>query len=328
MRRLLWAVLIAAAGWSGLWVAGARVLDRAVMDALAQAAPRLAARSHSVAGFPNRFDLTLTEPRLTDPIGGVAWSAPFLQIFALSYRPWHSIFALPPEQRLTWPDGGLTLRAGKLQASLVLRPLSALPLDRLTMVGERLELRPDGATGATVASVHLGTRPDPGDAHAHEIGLAVRGIAPDPAALALLPAGTDLPPATETLHLDAVVGFTAPLDRFAPQSRPAVTRIDVRALSFSWGDIVLAGEGSLVPDQDGLAEGRIALRLDHWRKAIDAAVAVGALRREIAPTWAEFARRLAETGGNPDRLELPLIFARGRMSLGPIPLGPAPRLVP
>jgi hypothetical protein len=31
------------------------------------------------------------------------------------------------------------------------------------------------------------------------------------------------------------------------------------------------------------------------------------------------------TGGT-DRLEAPLTFAGGRMALGPIPLGPAPRL--
>jgi hypothetical protein len=328
MRWLVWAVLIAAAGWSGLWIAGARKLERTVADALARSAPEISAQSHSVAGFPNRFDLTLTDVRLQDAVGGTSWQAPFVQVFALSYRPWHTILVLPPEQRLTWLDGGLTLRAGKLQASLVLRPASDLALDRLTVVGEGLEIRPDLGVGAMVASVNLGTRPDPGDENAHEIGLAVAGITPDPAALALLPAGTDLPPTTDTLRLDAVVGFSAPLDRFAPQSRPAVTRLDIRALSFAWGDIVLGGEGSLTPDGGGLAEGRIALRLDNWRKAIEAAVALGALRPEIAPTWAEFARRLAEAGGNPDRLEVPLIFARGRMSLGPIPLGAAPRLTP
>lgn len=328
MRWLLWVVLIAAAAWSGLWVAGARMLDRALADALAQAAPGVSAQSHSVTGFPNRFDVTLNNLRLQDPLGGTGWQAPFVQVFALTYRPWHTILALPPEQRLIWPDGGLTLRADKLQASLVLRPVTTLPLDRLTVVGKGLEVRPDFGVGATVASLAFGTRPDPSGENAHEIGLALEGIAPDPAALALLPPGTDLPPTTDMLRLDAVVGFSAPLDRFAPQSRPAVTRIDIRALSFAWGDILLGGEGSLAPDRDGLAEGRIALRLNHWRKAIDAAVALGALRPEIAPTWAEFARRLAEAGGNPDRLDLPLIFARGRMSLGPIPLGPAPRLLP
>lgn len=328
MRWLLWVVLIAAAGWSGLWFAGERTLDRAVAEALAQAAPGITAEGYSIQGFPNRFDVTVTEPRAGDAVDGVAWSAPFVQVLALSYRPWHTIIALPPEQRFDWPDGGLTLRAGKMQASLVLRPTSALALNRLTLVADGLEVRPDRGVGARIASVHFATRPDPTRANAHEIGLDVTGIAPDAAALATLPPGTDLPPVTDRLHLEAFASFSAPIDRFAGQSRPGLTRLDVAGISFRWGDIVLEGEGSLVPDQNGFAEGRIALRLDQWRKAIDAAVAVGALRREIAPTWAEFARRLAEAGGNPDRLDLPLIFARGRMSLGPIPVGPAPRLTP
>lgn len=326
MRWLLWAVLIAAVGWSGLWFAGARTLDRTLADRLAQVAPDISAQDHSVAGFPNRFDVTLTEPRLSDPISGVVWSAPFVQVFALSYRPWHLILALPPEQHLTWPEGGLTLVADKLQSSLVLRPTQLLPLDRLTVVGEGLELRPLSGVGAKVATVHFATRPDPTRQNAHEIGVEVTGIAPDAVALATLAPGTDLPPVTEALRVDAFASFSAPLDRLAGQSRPGLTRLDLSRLSFRWGDIVLEGEGSLAPDTAGFAEGRIALRLDHWQKAIDAAVALGALRPEIAPTWSEFARRLAEAEGNPDRLDLQLIFARGRMSLGPIPLGPAPLL--
>lgn len=327
MRWLLWAVLIVAAGWSGLWFAGAHMLDRAVADALAQSVPEVSASDYAVRGFPNRFDVTLTEPRLADPVSGFGWSAPFVQVFALSYRPWHTILALPPEQRLVWPNGGLILRAEMLQASLVLRPTQALPLDRLTVVGKGLDLRPDLGVGASVGAVHFATRLDQTRVNTHEIGLQVSGIAPDATALALLPAGTDLPPAADTLRLDAFASFSDPLDRFAAQTLPDLTRLDLKELSFRWGDILLEGEGALVPDSNGFAEGRITLRLDQWRKAIDAAVAVGALRPEIAPTWAEFARRLAEASGNPDRLDLPLIFGRGRMSLGPIPLGLAPRLV-
>lgn len=328
MRWLLWTVLIVAAVWSGLWFAGAHTVERTVTEGLAEAAPALTVEAHSLAGFPNRFDLTLTGLRLSDAGAGLSWQAPFVQILALSYRPWHTILALPPEQRLDWPGGGLTVLAGKLQASLVLRPVAALPLDRLTVVGEGLEFRPDTGPALRLATLHFATRPDATAANAHEIGLAAAAIAPDADALARLPPDTRLPPVAERLAFDLIARFSAPLDRFAAQSRPVVTALEVRSLSLVWGDIVLAGEGTLTPDADGRAEGRIALRLDQWRKAIDAAVALGALRPEIAPTWAEFARRMAEAGGTPDRLELPLIFTNGRMSLGPIPLGPAPRLAP
>jgi hypothetical protein len=35
---------------------------------------------------------------------------------------------------------------------------------------------------------------------------------------------------------------------------------------------------------------------------------------------------LAAQTGDPEDLDLPLVFANGRMSLGPLPLGPAPRM--
>jgi hypothetical protein len=35
---------------------------------------------------------------------------------------------------------------------------------------------------------------------------------------------------------------------------------------------------------------------------------------------------LAQAGGDPDVLTLPLRARDGRLSLGPVPLGPAPRL--
>lgn len=328
MRWLLGLVLVVAAAWSGLWFAGARMLDRAVADVLAQAGPGVAAEGYAVRGFPNRFDVTVTAPRLADAATGIAWSAPFVQSYALSYRPWHTIIAFPPEQRLAWPGGALTLRAGKLQASLVLRPGTALSLDRLTLVGEALEVRPDQGPGATVATLRFATRQDPTRAAAHEIGLAVSGIVPDAAATAALPPDAALSGAAAELRLVATAVLSGPIDRFAAKAPPALLRLDLTEVAFRWGGIVLSGSGTLAPDAAGLAEGRIDLRLDQWRQAIDVAVALGALRPEVAPTWTEFARRLSETGGSPDRLDLTLTLARGRISLGLLPIGPAPRLVP
>ncbi|HSF64747.1 MAG TPA: DUF2125 domain-containing protein, partial [Paracoccaceae bacterium] len=102
MRWLLWIVVAAATLWSGYWFAGSRALERGAVQAIAmQAAQGFVSQADvSVQGFPNRFDLTLTEPRFGDPARGLVWEAPFAQLFALSYKPWHLIAAFPPEQRL------------------------------------------------------------------------------------------------------------------------------------------------------------------------------------------------------------------------------------
>ncbi|QYK42956.1 MAG: DUF2125 domain-containing protein [Paracoccaceae bacterium] len=333
MRWLVWVVVGAAVLWGGLWFAMATAVSRGTAAAFDQMSAQglLAERAGiAVNGFPNRLDLTVTEPRLSDPVTGTGWTAPFVQVFTLTWKPWHIIAAFPPEQRLALPGASVTLASDRLQASLVVQPSAALPLDRLAVAGDALHLTlaPGAAAPATLAvrTLRLGTRRDPSRADTHEIGLDLSGIAPDPAFFAALPPGTTLPGEIDRLRVVAFAGLSAPLDRFAGDARPQLLRLDLREASLGWGGIAFWAEGSLAPDAEGFAEGRIDIRLTGWRAALDAAVAAGLIRPEIAPTWAEFARRLAETSPDPDRLDLPLTLGRGRMSLGPLPLGPAPRL--
>jgi len=55
-------------------------------------------------------------------------------------------------------------------------------------------------------------------------------------------------------------------------------------------------------------------------------LAAGLIKPEVAPTWVNVFALLAAQTGDPEDLDLPLVFAKGRMSLGPLPLGPAPRM--
>lgn len=327
MRRLIWAVLAAAGLWGGYWFVGATVLERAARGWLASEAPRVMAASADVAGFPNRFDLTLTDLRVGEA-GGVIWQAPFLQLFALSYKPWHLIAAFPPAQTVTLPDGTvLVVTADKLQASLVVTPTRAVALDRIVMAGSGLALRADGGPGVAMQTLRLATRLDPSRTDTHEIGLEVAGLRPDPG-LFVAPPDRPLPEGEASLRLDALLGFSAPLDRFAAATRPVPVLIEIKQVRLVWGEIEMQASGHLSPDAAGLAEGQIDLVLAGWDSALALAVAAGAMRPGIATTWAELARRLAEASPDPGRIDLPLVFANGRMRLGPLPLGPSPRLSP
>jgi hypothetical protein len=149
------------------------------------------------------------------------------------------------------------------------------------------------------------------------------GIGPDPSVTAALP---DFPETVEKLRLDAIVTLTAPLDRMAGRSHPRPIQLEVKEAQLVWGSLVLFGSGTIAAAADGLAEGRIALRLTNWRDAIPLAVAAGLIKPEVAPTLANMFALLAGQSGKPEDLDLPLVFANGRMSLGPLPLGPAPRM--
>ncbi len=325
MRALVWVVTALMALWSGYWFVGKGAVERAAI-ALFDRAPEqgLVAENAglSVQGFPNRFDLTITSPRLGDPQTGIEWEAPFVQVLSLSYKPWHIIAAFAPEQTLRLRLQQVVLTSSKLQASVVVTPNTSLPLDRTTLIGSAL-----GATssaGWTIAAdeVRFATRLDPSLANAHQIGLEIKGLSPDASLMALLP---DQPARIDMLRLDATASLSAPLDRFAAQNRPVLTALTVTEGVLQWGDLGIFAKGDLAIT-NGLPEGRIDIRVEGWRGLVPMAVALGAVTPEVAPTVEGMLEALAATSKTPGALELPLIFKGGRMSLGPLPLGPAPRL--
>lgn len=325
MRWLLGAVLVVGALWSGAWFTASRLVHDRLAAALTSLEPQVGVAGFGLAGFPNRFDVTFDRPSAVTPDGRVAWSAPFLQVLTLAYRPWHVIVAFPPAQRLDWPDGGADITAdGPLRASLVLRPAAGLPFARAQLSGTALALRPLTGRPFALSAMQAAAEADPADPRRLRLGLEMFGLTPDPAALAALPARSPLPPAAERLFLDATLVLSAPLALDAPE--PRLAAVEVAGLSLDWGPIALTGSGRIEPDPQGLAQGTLDLRLEGWQAALDAAVALGTLTPGVAETWAEFARRWSAAAGSGATLQMPLVLREGRVSLGPIPLGPAPRL--
>lgn len=325
MRALLTVVLVAAALWAGYWVVGSRTLERAAEDWFAAQAAQGRVADHAglnVAGFPSRFDLTVTEPHLEDPASGFGWRAPFAQVFSLTYKPWHVIAALPNSQTILAPGQEITLDSTRLRGSLIVTPNTSLALDRLAISGEGLAARSSQGWTLGAGEARFATRQIEDDPARHEIGLDIEGLAPD-ARLLTAAAEAGLPPTLDSVKLSALLGFTAPLDRRAAETRPELATLDLSEALLSWGDLKLFATGKLTLAQ-GIPEGRIDFRLENWREAIGLAVALGLIKPEVRPTWERMLSLLATQSGDAEKLDVPLIFAEGRMSLGPLPLGPAP----
>ena len=87
-------------------------------------------------------------------------------------------------------------------------------------------------------------------------------------------------------------------------------------------------KGQIEPDADGFASGRVEIEVTNWQRLIPLLIVTGAVKPEVAPTVENMMAAMAKQGGTPDVLKLPLTLASGRMSLGPLPLGPAPMLLP
>ena len=329
MRLLIVAVLVLGGLWGGYWFVGSSALETATVAAFAAARDegRVARYSSlSVEGFPSRFDLTINDIALGDPAAGIIWRAPFAQVLALSYTPYHIIAALPHSQTVELPGETLTLRSAKMEGSVIFVPTPALRLRTTTFIADSPALSSTAGWQVGLRQARFAARPVVGRDNAYEIGFEALDIAPGASLRATLdPAGT-LPDAAEVIHIDADLAFDAPLDRHAGERPPQLTALTLRDAHATWGPLSLFASGSLTVDATGRPEGRLTLRARNWRGMVAIAVALGALKPEIAPTVDNMLAELAK--GSPDlrTVELPLVVRDGWMSFGPIPLGPAPRL--
>lgn len=330
MRALLVTILVAAVLWSGYWFVGARALERGVEDWLAQqAVPGIATTPEGVVvrGFPNRFDVTVTEPHFADTYSGLSWTAPFVQVFAMTWKPWHVITALPDRQTVTLGGQQVDITSSRLRGSLVVTPGTELTLDRITVEGDNLRAVSSRGWQSAVSRVLLATRRDAADAASHDIWLEATSITPDQRFRMALQPLSDLPELVDRLRIDLKVGFSAPIDRFAVTRQPGLMRIEVRDAGINWGPLDLTAKGSIQSDAQGWAQGRIDIRVKPWRDLVPVLVAAGLVTPEVAPTIERAMELQAQQGADPDALDMPLRLEDGRMSLGPIPLGPAPRMV-
>lgn len=326
MRVLVWVAVVLAALWGGYWVAGSTMIERGVTQWFDdQAASGITAEREdiSVAGFPSRFDLTVTKPYFADPATGWGWRAPFAQVLSMTWKPWHVIAALPNDQLIEGPGQTVALTSSRMMASLRLSPTTDLPLQEVVIEGHDVLATSDLGWTVGTKSVVLALGPDAANPLAQRLGLRIADLTPDPALAALVP---DLGDRISTVQLDTTLTLTAPLDRHVAQTGPRLTAVTLTDLRVEWGALKLTAKGQVDRGPDGLAVGQIDFRVENWRNIPALIVALGLVRPEMGQTITRGVETLARAGGNPDVLDLPLIFAEGRMILGPLPLGSAPRM--
>ncbi|MSU92110.1 DUF2125 domain-containing protein [Rhodobacteraceae bacterium 2CG4] len=342
MRRLLFIVLAAALLWSGYWWVGQSAQKAAIdgwLEAQRQRGRVAEAGAVRVRGFPNRFDTTLTEVTLVDPASGLSWTAPFFRIYALSYAPNHVIAAWPGSQTLSGPFGRLRIDSREMMASVRFRASTALALAEARAELSGLRISADAGWTAGLADGQAALRATPeaetGDGSGanapNRYQLFLRASALDlPEALRrrLDPEG-DLPDTIGAARLRATVTLDRPLDRrLADGAAPAVTALEIDEAEVGWGPLRLAASGRLKADADGLAAGSIALEALEWRQQLRMARRSG-LMPPPADAWAERLLAASETTAQQSAetdLNMTLRFRGGRTWIGPIPVGPAPRL--
>lgn len=329
MRRLTIIVAIVAALYSAYWFIGAQALDRTAQSqvaALREEGWAVAFDDLSVRGFPSRFDTTVTDISVVSPDGALGYSAPILQALALSYQPNSFILAFPDTQEITVQNTTFTANTTGMRASVTLGANTALSLDSVT--AEASEVTLISATAGTwtftdflAALRESGPLPNSYDVYGNFENIRL----PDAFTSSFNKSG-NLPAAIALAKIDATVMLDRPLNRHTLpdwQNDPGRLRnLDFKSLLVTWGDLSIRGSGELSVSSSGVPDGTLTLIANDWQRMLDIAQSAG-----LIPTEYQFlARSMGQTlsGGSPD-LVLPITFQNGNLSVGPIPLGPAPR---
>lgn len=315
MRTLFFIVVLLAALYAGYWFVGSAQVESRAVAALADLERRgwqVDYASLDTAGFPSRFDTTVTDLALASPDGRFAWEAPFVQLFALSYRPNRVIAVWPPEQRVTVADQQLEVSAQGLRASAAVGLSGDLPLDGATLESGPASVRAETGWGFGL----------------DRLLAAIRRAGPGPSSYDVYLEASGLQPATASadpglLRFAGEVTLDRPLDRHLAEA-PRLHGLRIEEARLAQGDVALAAQGDLAPDAQGFLAGTVTIRVENWRGLIDLLQAAGVLVYDQAPLIASALEELARGG---DDIEVPVVFRDGQVEALGLVLLQAPRVL-
>ena len=327
MSRLIVIVLVGALAWMSWWAFGQLAYEKGLNSWIEERRNEgwvADLGDLRTAGFPNRFDTTLSDVRLADPDTGIAWAVPMVQFLSLAYKPHQVIAVLPETHKFSTPFETLTITHDDARASLFLTPSTALELDRARLVVETLDIASTLGWTVTLTEGRFAAERVAATTDTYRLGAEVLGLVPARETRDQLDPGGLLPEQVENLTLDANLAFDRPWDRRAVESeRPQLTAVDLADLSARWGNVTFRAAGELTVDALGVPDGKITVRAVEWRKLLAMAHAAGWLpERAVGPLESG----LELMSGRTDTLDAELQFSGGTIWLGPIPLGPAPNL--
>ncbi|WP_371038208.1 DUF2125 domain-containing protein [Rhodosalinus sp. FB01] len=323
MKRILIVVLIVALAVPGWWFVAAASLERSQESWLAERREDgwQADAEVEVSGFPSGYKITYRDIVLADPETGLSWQAPLFTIERPLDTGRRLTAGWPETQRFVTPEGGVAMESDGMRAELALGPAPEEVLDRLALAAETLRVAPRGTGAWAVARLDASAERSKAPAEAYAVDIRAAGIAP-PRPI------RGLPDTLEAVSMTADLTFDRPWSMAAiEEARPQPRRIDIARAEARWGELELLAAGRLAVDADGVPSGRLEVKARNWREILAMGRQSGALPDGLSRRIEDGLGLLAQISGNRETLDVPLNFENGRVALGPIPLGPAPRLV-
>ena len=335
MRKLIAIIVILFGLWGGYWFVGSTALKSGMTDYLERqhspnAPIQITYSKLDVRGFPNRFDTRLDDISITDAMRGIKWSAPFFEIYALSYKPYHIIAALPHSQTLRLKGQQLQINSDEIKGSVVFAPNTLLDkmliIQRSSFVIRNLGIGSDMGWNTAVVDANIATRQTPTKPLHYDLAASAKGISlPDALRAAIDPAQLQ-PQVFDSLALDSTLAFTQPWNLLAKgKNAPVLSEITVNDMTIIWGDVQFQATGVLQIEANGMPTGRLDLTATNWQQIYQLAKNANALDPDFAQTIQNGLKVLAGMSEGENVIKAPLVFEDGQISLGPFPIGPIPR---
>ncbi len=327
MRPLLWLTALLAILYSGYWQVGSRAVLSGAEAALIEMKSEGRADYASVElhGFPSRFDLTISDPKLISADGQQSWQTAFVQFFALAYRPNQLIAVWPHDQTLITGNETLTLNSTDLRASVTLKAGLSLPLDHAELEGHAIDLSSDLGWQLLADKLVLASRQAAPGGQSHELAMVLTSLAPGNDLRRRIDPEGSLPALADTARANVIADFDRPLDRGLVTDEPRLIALRGLDAAFGWGPVALSAKGDLTLDPGGSPTGRIDTTIRGWRTLLTLLTAAGMLPPDMAQNLENGLGAIATGEGAASQVSLPLLFEGGFVRLGPFPLGPAPR---
>lgn len=331
MRKLIWIVLAAFIVYSGYWMIGARGTERAISGWMAaRASDGWQAESVEIKtrGFPTRFDTAIMDPRLADPRTGVAFSTPKIEILSQSHRPTRFTLHMAPEMSLASPYQKIDITQDSAEAQLFVDPGPSLTLDHASLAINGLKLASNADWGLTLDTTQIATQRSADNDLTQDITVNAQGFAPTGGLIEELDPEGLLSDRFEELDLKMSATFDGPWNIHSLEGpRPQPTHIDIDTFSAHWGELNLKLTGAFDVDKRGYPVGKVAVKAENWREMVELAIATGAIPEDLSGLALRAGEMLAGLSGRKDTIDAELNLKDGMITLGFIPLGPAPRLV-
>lgn len=329
MRKLIAFAVIAATLYGGYWYVGRGQVEQLMQQTLADidAGPTdLSYGSLNTIGFPSRFDTTITDLEFADPAIPMIYSAPMLQIFALSYAPNEVIAVFPPEQTLSVNGTQYTLVSQNMRASGKVRPNGSLAFQTATVEVDNPRIRTQAGSELALTRILAAMQLTPETTQTYDVFLDAAGLILPEDIRRLIDPQNQQPAVIQSLRFDSDVTLSAPIALNGGDAVPQIETLAISEFALTWGDMSLSAIGDVIPDAAGVLDGSITISARNWQQALDLAVSTGAVKADRKFLFTEIANTLDETPQVRDTLTITLAITGGEMTLGGFNLGPAPVL--